>query len=133
MDLSSFDLQDSFDYALETPAGDKLDVVFTIAGPTHPTRDAYAKRMSRRQLREFNRRGKAQLPDDPDEIEQDQADYACAVTLGWRNLSVDGQELAFSAENARRLFGDRRFAWVRSAVLTAAADAANFTPRSSGN
>lgn len=127
MDLSDFEQRDTFEYQLETPAGDKLDVAFTLAGPTHPTREAYAKRVSRRQLREFNRKGKAQLPDDPDDIEHGQVEFACVITLGWRDLSVDGEEFPYSVENARRLYTDRRFAWVRNAVLTAAAEVANFT------
>lgn len=131
MDLSEREQQDSFEYTLETPGGEALDATFIIAGPTHATREAFAKRISRKKLREFNRRGKAQLSEDPDQIERDEIDFACVVTLGWSNIELDGATFTYSEEAARTLYADPRFLWVRQAVVRAAADAENFTGRRS--
>lgn len=131
MDLKDFEQQDIAEYVLETPAGDRLDVVFQLAGPSHPARVAFDRKGTARSLREFNRRGKAQLPDDPDALFEQQTDRLVAFTLGWSNLQIDGKAVPFSENAARDLYENRRFGWVRTAVAGALDDIGNFMRGSS--
>ena len=131
MDLKQFEQQDVAEYTLETPTGERTDVVFMLAGPSHPARVGFERKVSARTLREFNRRGKAQLPDDPDALYEQQTDRLVAFTLGWSNLVIEGKAVQFTADAARDLYENRRFGWVRSAVNGALEDLGNFIAGSS--
>jgi hypothetical protein len=58
-------------------------------------------------LKEFNRRGKARIPENPDVLYEDETDRLVAMTLGWRNVADGGKEIAFSADAARALYENR--------------------------
>lgn len=133
MDIGTLRQQDTYEHQLTTPGGDKLDVVFTLAGPSHPAREAYDRKEQRRSLREFNKAGKARLPDDPEELEEKAIDRLVAYTLGWRDLELDGSPLQFSADNARTLYQDPRFRWLRDDVAGAVSSLENFMTRSSAS
>jgi hypothetical protein len=133
MDLKQFEQQDTTEYTLVTPSGEKTDVVFTLAGPTHPVRVTYERKTTAKGLREFNRKGKATLPDDPDDLLDQQVERVALLTLGWKNLQIDGEDVAYSADAARKLFGDRRYAWIREAVAATLNDVANFMQSSSAS
>jgi hypothetical protein len=133
MELKDYEQQETCEYTLRAPNGDKTDVVFTLAGPTHPVRAEYERKATRKGLREFNKKGKASLPDDPDELLEQQVERVSAFTLNWTNLQIDGDDVAFSKAKAAEIFGDKRFAWIREAVNAALLDVANFIPSSSAS
>lgn len=131
MDLALYEQKEQCEYQLETPAGDKLDVVFQLAGPNHPKRKDRERRQLARSLREFNRSGKRTVEDDPDELVEQQTERLVACTLGWSNLSIDGAPFPYSEANARALYQDPRFEWVRGQVSAALNEIGNFIPGSS--
>jgi hypothetical protein len=133
MDLRQLEQQDTAEYVLLTPAGDKTDVVFTLAGATHPIREAFEKRATTRNLRDFNKKGRATLPEDPDDIKDLQVDRLTACTLGWEGMMLDGKDYPFSPQNARQLYDDVKFAWLRDQVDAALRAVENFIKTQSPN
>lgn len=133
MDLTQFETQDTYDYTLVAPNGERTDIVLTLAGPTHPVRAAYERKATAKGLREFNRKGKASLPDDPDEIIEQQVERLATFTLDWKNLSIDGADYIYSPKAARELYADKRFGWIRDAVAGAVGEIANFMKGSSAS
>jgi hypothetical protein len=126
-DVSAFEIQDAAEYTLLTPNGDRTEVVFTIAGPTHPARERFEKAASRRAQREFNKKGKASIPDDPDELLEMQIERVATFTLGWRGLIVSGKPVSYSPAAALELIGNARLAWIRDQLDAAQRDQALFT------
>ena len=131
MDIGSFRQLDAIEHELTTPRGERTGVFFKIAGPSHPARVAYQARAYRQSSREFNRRGKAALPEDRDELHQVMIDRAVAFTLGWRDLFLDGNVVEYSPDAARKLYSDDQFGWVLADVTAAADQLENFIPSSS--
>ena len=64
-------------------------------------------------------------------LETDTINALAAVTLGWSNIGLDGQDLPFNQANARTLY--RRFHWLREQVNEFVATRANFLPKLSTN
>ncbi|RZJ47422.1 MAG: hypothetical protein EON87_00885 [Brevundimonas sp.] len=49
---------------------------------------------------------------------------AARATVGWSGVTLDGEALTFSEENAKRLY--KRFRWLRAGVQQFVSDRANF-------
>lgn len=49
---------------------------------------------------------------------------AARATIGWSGINLDGEELSFSEENAKKLY--KRFRWLRQGVQQFISDRANF-------
>lgn len=127
MNLQELEVEDVVDVVIRDRNGDETDAVFQLAGPGHPARVAFERKASARSLREFNRRGKAQLPDDPDELYDAETERLVALTLGWRGVTDgDAKPLAYSAEVARKFYENRRLS-VRTQVSRALTAIGNFT------
>lgn len=62
----------------------------------------------------------------PEESERDNVEILTACTRGWTTFPMDGQPFEFSVENARKLWGDRRFLWMREQAMRFVRDDANF-------
>lgn len=65
----------------------------------------------------------------PPTVEKDQeqtTDLLVACTLGWEGIVMNGQEYPFNLENARALYANPGFAWLREQVDKFIADRANF-------
>ena len=73
---------------------------------------------------------KSRLMNAREEGDNDAIELLVTATRSWRDIELDGQPLAFSADAARKLY--RRFEWVREQVAGAIQDRANFLPRSAG-
>lgn len=85
------------------------------------------------QMREFNRRSIERLKRNqrakltPEESEAQSLEVLVAITRGWSdNIKLDGQLLPFSAENARRLYADKRLGWIPEQIYRGVHDRANF-------
>lgn len=63
-----------------------------------------------------------------EELERDDVDLLVACTVGWTDMTMDGQPFPYSPENARRLWSDRRFVFLRDAAITHIREDANFLP-----
>jgi len=59
-----------------------------------------------------------------EEIEAEATDTLVACTKGWKHVGLDGEDLPFSAENARKLY--TRYYWLREQVDVFVARRANF-------
>lgn len=123
INLDDYEQQDVGSYELILPDGSKSGVLFQLAGPTHPVREAYEKKNLRRGLRQFNKHGKSQLPDDPDELLEQTVERLCAYTLGWTdNLAMDGALAPFSEANRKRLYTHPKLHWIRDQINVAVGD-----------
>lgn len=72
---------------------------------------------------EGKRKGKTKPPT-VEEIEEGAAELLAKVTVGWRDVELDGEELPFNEANAKRLYTE--LPWVRHQVDEAASDLGNF-------
>lgn len=77
-------------------------------------------------IRRQNQRAamKRRDPVEPAEAEKQGLDTLVAITKGWKNIVLSGEELAFTAENVRRVYAE--FPWIREQVNEFASDRANF-------
>lgn len=132
-DLASFEDVPSTDYVLKNPAtGAPTAVVFSLAGPEHPTRKRAAMARARRMRAALMKTGKVQLGD-PEEDEADETDQLVSFTLGWKGVVIGGKEVPFSAAAARDLYGDPKRRWVRDQVKAALEERDAFIRGSAGN
>ena len=122
MELSNIIEQDSAEVELKNPkTGDGLGVFITVAGPEHEKRRAtlYAAQRKTRKMLAKNKGAdpwKLLAESDPEEEDEQVTDHLVACTLGWRNLDLNGAPYEFTAANARHLYTDAKFAWVRRQV-----------------
>jgi hypothetical protein len=63
-----------------------------------------------------------------DEREADDAELLVACTKGWTIDKMDGQDFPYSPENARRLWTDTRFLWLRDQAVNHVLTDGNFLP-----
>lgn len=125
MELSAFVPKDTLDLTILDPRdGKPTDVVFTLAGPAHPARQAATRAL-------LDGLAAAGAGQENGEVPADQqralnTDYMAACLLGWKGLARDGQPLAHSLDEARALLGDPRFVLIRSQVDRALGDNRRF-------
>ncbi|MDH7787650.1 hypothetical protein QBD01_003677 [Ochrobactrum sp. 19YEA23] len=74
--------------------------------------------------RRLNQKGKTKLS--AAELEEEAVTTLISCTLGWSGIVLDGEELAFSAENVRKLYSRTDLPWIRDQVDEFIADRANF-------
>lgn len=125
-DVAALKTEDIGEVVIKDNAGDPTDIVVRICGPSHEKRLAYEKAQSREFLRDFNARGRARLPENPDVLYRQDTDRLVALTLGWDNLQMSGEPVEFNAENARRIY-ERRDLSLRDQVLAGLRDREVFT------
>lgn len=61
-----------------------------------------------------------------EDIERENIDTLTACTVGWQGLSLDGQVFPYTVDNARRLWSDGRFIWLRDQAMNFIAEDGNF-------
>ena len=132
MDISELEFDDVVEHVIVDKAGLPTDAVFILAGPGNPVRVDLDRKLTARSLRQFNRHGKASLPDDPDELRAQETERLVALTLGWRNVTWKGEPLEFTTKAARDIY-ENRASSVRAQISKALADIANFTQGSSSD
>jgi len=59
-----------------------------------------------------------------DELDSDALEMLVAVTVGWSGLALDGADLPYSPDNARKLY--TRLPWLREQAQAFVLDRANF-------
>jgi hypothetical protein len=92
-----------------------LGATITIAGPEHPARKRMVHDRQRRLRAKFAKTQKFSFADPADE-EADEVEFLAGCTLGWRGIVKAGVEIAFSAQEAARLYADPELAWLRAQV-----------------
>ena len=65
------------------------------------------------------------------EIKEEDVRLLCALTMGWTIEQIDGQDFPFSPENARRLWSDPRWPWLKERAIQFAQGDGNFLMTSS--
>lgn len=82
--------------------------------------------------RALQRRNKALTAD---ELEAQAVDQLVALTKGWHLVSPDGEviDFPFTPANARQLYGNRKFAWIREQADQFVVDRAGFFGKPSTN
>jgi len=85
----------------------------------------------RRRMAAAQRVGRARVT--PEEQEAEGVDLLVSMTTGWLLLTPDGDpiDVPCTPENARLLYDDNRFFWIKRQVDEFTADAGNFMPNSS--
>jgi hypothetical protein len=122
MDLSRITEQDTATLELLDPKEKTpLGVAFTLAGPEHAKRRALTLTYQRMMRKQFSRAGRAQLQD-PTEDREQETDLLVTCTLGWTTFDLEGKPYAFSDANARALYENPKFAWLRRQVKAALED-----------
>ena len=84
----------------------------------------HTHQQTNRRLKAMGRKGKLKIT--ADEIADDALSLLIFCTRGWCGIVLDNKELACNAGNARRLYSDERFSWLRSQVDEFIGDEANF-------
>lgn len=98
---------------------DKVPVTITLAG-------ADSERFRSAQRAQINRRLRKRGREDAtiEAAEADAIELLAASTLGWSGIALDGEDLACTPANAKKLY--RRMSWVREQVDVFMADRGNF-------
>jgi hypothetical protein len=128
-DIGALKTEDVGEIVIKDNAGDPTDIVVRVCGPSHEKRVAYEKSQSREFLRDFNARGKARVPENPDVLFRQETDRLLALTLDWENVEMNGERLTCTAENARLVY-ERRDLSIRDQVLAGLRDREVFTKSS---
>lgn len=106
---------------LHPTSGEPTEIVIQIAGPdSKRARDA-DREMTDRLTKEAI--DKKLTPDDAT-FERMASMRAASLTLGWSGIQWGGAEFPFSADNAIKLYTERR--WIRTQVEAFAGQRANF-------
>ncbi|MBC8718826.1 hypothetical protein [Ochrobactrum sp. Marseille-Q0166] len=65
-----------------------------------------------------------------EDIEREALDQLVSLTVGWKNLYWAKKPLEYSADEARKLYSNGEYSWLREQVETFIADRSNFLPKS---
>lgn len=133
MDLASLDTASTADQGaaleLRHPATnavltkpDGSAITITLAGTDSERHRRAARAATNRRLK--NSTGRRQNTLTAEEIEGDGIDLLVASTIGWDGVMVDGQPLAYTPDNARKLY--KRFSWVTEQAEAFVAERGNF-------
>ena len=107
---------------------EKTGAFISIVGKDSDQYRAAIKAIADQSLRrdaDLARRGKNDTPS-IDRMERQNINALVAATVGWRNVGLDGAELPFTPENARKVY--ERILPVREQVQEALNDLENFMP-----
>lgn len=101
---------------------DGSPVTIRFLGPASDARKAISKEVTKRRL-DMEARG-IQYSDD--DWTRDSQEILSNVTIGWTIEMFDGQAFPYSPDNARRLWADQRWLWLRQTAMTFINQEANF-------
>lgn len=116
-----------YELELRHPATKKpLGVFITVLGKESSAYRQHIRDIENEAIRKrFERSQKGGEPDLPTAEKREKGEIAlvAAVTTGWRNVVLGGEELPFSEANARKLYAEP---WIRAQVDAAVHDLGNF-------
>ena len=117
-----------YEFELKLPGtGEGTGVFITVRGDQSKTVKAFGrKKYSEFKLREqqAKRRGKDVEDMTLEEAEELSIESAVVRVIDWKNITENGKPVAFSKENAERIFRD--FTWIKEQVMEEAAQLLNF-------
>lgn len=123
-DISAIDTVEAcnkpFELQIEHPVtGDKLPVFISIVGKDSDIYRSKIKALANKQIA-----GRNKQTETVDTLEAQNVNVLVAATVGWRGMAMDGEELAFTPENARKVY--KRILPIRNQVQAAIDDLGNF-------
>jgi len=107
---------------VRTDAGELVTV--TLHGRAS---DIYCNAERAMQERRAERRARGVITTQ-DEFARDETELLAACTVAWNIPELDGKPFAYSDDNARRLWSDTRFAWLRDQAIGFIQADGNFLP-----
>lgn len=102
----------------------------TVRGDQSKTVKAYArKKYAEFKLREQSAKRRGKDPEDMslEEAEDLSIEAAIVRVIGWKGITEGKTEVAFSKENAERIF--KEHSWIREAVMEESTQILNFRPK----
>ena len=134
LDLAKTNLAEAadagYEFEIKMPGtGEPTGAFITVRGEMSKTVKAYARQKFREfQLKEqqAKRRGKEVEEMTLEEAEELAIESATVRVIGWRNITENGKEVAFSKENAARIFAEH--GWIREQVMEESGQLINFRP-----
>ncbi len=131
--LKSIKTVSSFEFPVKDHDGNPTGVVFVLAGPTHPAREAVEMARNRRLIQAANKTGRVTLPD-PAEIKASRVKELAACTLGWTGYADEtGQPVAYSTATAEALYADPEMLWLTDQVEEALGNKSLYTKPASAS
>lgn len=128
------DAEQGYELRLVHPKTDEvLDLTITVLGSDSDAYQDTLRELQRKRAREATKGRRIKLLLSPDEQYADATELLVAATTGWANMTVDGKPLEFSPANARTVYTDRRWRWIREQVDAAINDRANFLPKAASS
>ncbi len=115
IDVADIDAADESDMTVVVN-GKLTTWVWTFAGPGHAKGIAQSNRVSRQRINDDKEKEQARVngkkwkanEETPDEIRKQNVNYVVERLLRWTPVKLNGEELAFSPENAMKLLLDPR-------------------------
>lgn len=134
LDLAKTNLADAadagYEFEIKLPgSGEGTGAFITVRGEMSKTVKAYARQKFREfQLREQQAKRRGKTVDDLtlEEAEEMAVESAVVRVIGWRGITENGKEVAFSKENAERIFTEH--SWIREQVMEESNQILNFRP-----
>lgn len=134
IDLSNIDTvkgsNEGFDVQIYHPGtNEDLDISITVLGKDSDEFQKVSRTQQKKRMEKMSKGGFRNTNVPIESVEADGIQLLAAVTKSWRQgekqtITVDGQELACTKENAVALY--ERFPWIKEQVDTAVGDRANF-------
>lgn len=103
----------------------KLGITITLVGQDSEIHRAFVNRQANK-LRQKITPGRGYMPPSIEKDQEQATELLVACTLGWEGMAMGGKDYPFSPDNARALYSDPGYAWLREQVDRFIADRANF-------
>jgi hypothetical protein len=117
-----------YEFELKLPGtGEGTGVFITVRGDQSKTVKAFGrKKYSEFKLREqqAKRRGKDVEDMTLEEAEELSVESAIVRVIDWKNITENGKEVAFTKENAERIF--KEYSWIKDQVMEESGQLLNF-------
>jgi hypothetical protein len=117
-----------YEFELKLPGtGEGTGVFITVRGDQSKTVKAFGrKKYSEFKLREqqAKRRGKDVEDMTLEEAEELSIESAIVRVIDWKNITENGKEVAFTKENAERVF--KEYSWIKDQVMEESGQLLNF-------
>lgn len=111
MDISTLAPKETTTFFLMHPvSGEELDIEITVYSS-----DSKVYKSTLHKLRNA-RNGKRVGRITSEETEQNSLEILAACTKAWKNMVVDGEEVKCTKENAKAIYKQERFTWIREQV-----------------
>jgi hypothetical protein len=108
--------------------GEPTGIEIDLHGMDSDVYRAHERKVANRRLSRAAKRGGAKiaLTLSAESIEAESLDALVVCTKGWRGLLEAGAEVECTPENARRIYGDGRYRWLRDQVNAFVGDREGF-------